>query len=245
MSKQTGLGDNLYVAGVDLSGDAGSIGNVGGGPAAIEVPGIDKSAMERIGGRRDGRLEWSAWFNPSRAHPELSALPTTDIPVTYCRGTARGAPAASLFAKQVNYDPTRGQDGSISFAVQELASGYGVEWGRLLTAGKDTLSGAGAGASIDDLADTDYGLQAYLHVFAFTGTSATIAVQHSSDDGGGDAFADVATFSAVSTSPAWARLSTANTTTVERYLRFNVTGTFTNLEFALAVVKNPVAGVVF
>ena len=66
MAKQSGLGDNFYLHGYDVSGDLGSV-SVSGGPAALEVTGIDKSAFERIGGLRTGGMSWQAWFNPASA----------------------------------------------------------------------------------------------------------------------------------------------------------------------------------
>src|SRR6266536_1609305 len=88
MAKQSGLGDNLYVAGVDVSGDIGSLSSISSNIKPIEVTAIDKSAMERLGGQRDGSLEFTAFFNPSagQEHSVFSALPTADQVVTYFRG---------------------------------------------------------------------------------------------------------------------------------------------------------------
>lgn len=242
MSKQSGLGDALYVAGYDLSGDVGSIGRVGGGPNPLEITGIDVEGMERLGGVRDGSLEWSSWFNPDRAHPVLSVLPTSDVIVTYCRGTALGSPAASLVSKQIGYDGTRGEDGSFSFELQAQANGFGLEWGRLLTAGVVEHTEADEEASVDGGAASSFGLQAYLHVMEFTGTDVTIKLQQSSDDGGTDAWADVTggAFSEVTAGPTAERIATASGQAVERYLRV-VTVTdagFSSLAFAVAVVRN-------
>jgi hypothetical protein len=244
MAKQGGLGDNLYVAGYDLSGDIGSLSRIGGGPSPLEVTAIDKSAMERIGGKRDGGIEYSAYFNPStgQAHERLSALPTGDVIMTYCRGTALGSPAAAMVAKQINYDGSRGDDGSLTFAVQAQANGFGLEWGRQLTAGKRTDSTGTTGASVDlGVGSTLFGLQAYLQVFAFTGTSVTVKLQESSNDGAGDAFADVAGGAfAAATAITSERIATAAGLTVERYLRVVTTGTFSNAVFSVTVVRNDV-----
>lgn len=244
MTKQSGLGDNAYIAGYNLSGDITSLGRIGGGPAPWEVTGIDKSAVERIGLLRDGAIEYTAYFNPAagQAHPRLSLLPTTDVLMTYCRGTTLGSPAAGLVAKQIDYDGDRGDDGSFTFKVQALANAYGIEWGRQGTAGIRTDTTATDGASIDDAAASSFGLQAYLHVFAFTGTSVTVKLQESSNDGGGDAFADVtggafAAASAIGTQ----RIATAGGLAVERYLRVVTTGTFSNAQFAVLIVRNQVA----
>src|SRR3954471_9460681 len=98
--KETGLGDRLYVAGYDLSGDIGSIQRVAGGPAAMEVTGIDKSAHERIGGRRDGGIDYTAWFDKQtgQAHPRLSLLPTADVITSYFHGIVQGNACASCVA---------------------------------------------------------------------------------------------------------------------------------------------------
>jgi hypothetical protein len=151
MTKQSGLGDNLYVAGYNVSGDINSLGRIGGGPAALEVTGIDKSAFERIGGLRDGGIDWVSYFNPAtdQAHDRFSALPTTDVLVTYCRGTTLGSPAANLIAKQIDYSATRGDDGAFTFAVQAQANGYGLEWCTQLTAGRRTDTTATSGTGVD------------------------------------------------------------------------------------------------
>ena len=241
MAKQGGMGDNLYVAGYDLSGDIGSLSRISGGPAALEVTGIDKSAPERIGGLRDGGIEFTAWFNPGitpdRAHKRLSLLPLTDQIVSYARGTVLGNQAASLVAKQINYDPTRNQDGSLSENVQALANGFGLDWGRLLTAGKRTDSAPTNGASVDHTdVSTAFGWQAWLHVFAFTGTSVTVTIEDSADNA---AFALLtgATFTAA-TGITSQRLEGGRTATVRRYLRAVTAGTFSNAVFAVQFTRN-------
>lgn len=244
MAKQPGLGDNLYVAGYDISGDIGSLESIYGGLEPLTTTGIDKSGMERIGGKRDGSIAFMSYFNPAsaRSHDVLSALPTTDVLVTYCRGTGIGNKAAAIVGKQVNYDPNRGEDGSFTFKTEVQGTGYALEWGDQLTAGKSSLSGAGALTSYDygaGVGTTAFGLQAYLQVFAFTGTSATVAIQSSTDNGAGDAFANVtgAVFTAA-TGITTERIQTGRTASVEQYLRVNVSGTFSALTFNVVVVRN-------
>jgi hypothetical protein len=244
MGKTSGLGDLLFVDGYNLAGDIGSLGEISGGTEPLTVTGIDKSAMERLGGLRDGKMEFAAYFNPSagQAHPRFAALPTTDVIASYFRGSVIGNAAASMVAKQLNYDGTRGDDGSFTFKVNAAANGYGLEWGEQLTGGIDTLTGAGNIASLDygaTIATTNLGLQAWLHVFAFTGTSATVNIQSSTDDGGGDAFATItgASFAAASAIGSQ-RIATGATAAVERYVRVNVSGTFSALDFAVQVTRN-------
>lgn len=247
MAKQSGLGDNLYVGGYDLSGDINSVRRAGGGPSPIITTGIDKLGYERIGGRRDGGIEWVSYFNPAtdRAHPVQSRLPTTDTHAMYCRGTVLGSPAASLVARQADYNGTRGDGGEFTFAVSMLGDGFGLEWGRLLTAGPRTDTAATNGTGVDFSAAHAFGLQAYLQVFSFTGTDATIRIQESSDNGAGDAFANVTggAFTQVTGARVFERIATAAGQSVERYLRV-ITSTsagFTSLSFAVMVVVNETA----
>lgn len=250
MSKQGGLGDALYYGGYDMSGDVQALGNIGGGPALLDFTDITQSAMARQGGLRDGRIEWTSFFNPgiaaNAAHGLLSALPRGDVLVTYCRGTALGGPAACLNGKQVNYDGTRGNDGSFTFGVSGQANGFGLEWGKLLTAGMRTDTAATNGTGIDTATSLSFGAQAYLHVGAFTGTDITVKIQDSADNA---TFADVSglSFAQVTTGPNTQRIAISNTATVRRYLRAVTvtTGGFTSATFAVVINKNECAGVTF
>jgi hypothetical protein len=242
MAKSSGLGANCYVGGFDLSGDVGSLQNISTPRAVQDVTGINKSAMERIYLTRDGAMAYSTFFNPSAAqsHPVLSALPTTDQPVTYVHRPTIGQPAASMVGKQINYDGTRNTDGSLGFTIQAQANGYGLEWGRMLTAGVAETTTAGALAGLDygvGVGQTLFGLQAYLHVFAFTGTSATAAVQDSAD--GSTDWQNVTDgVFAAATAVSSQRIQTDRDETVRRHLRVNVTGTFTVFDYSVVVIKN-------
>lgn len=240
MAKQGGMGDNLYVAGFDLSGDIGSLEAIGGGPAALQVTGIDKSAHERIGGLRDGRLDYTSFFNDAvgQSHPVHSALPTADVTLTYCRGTTIGNAAACCVAKSVNYPGTRPTDGSFTFKLTAQANAYGIEWGRQLTAGKRTDTTATSPATGVDhtTVSTSLGWQAYLQVFAFTGTSVTVTLQDSADNSSFASFTGSA-FTAA-TGVTTQRLAGASNATVRRYIRAITTGTFSNAVFNVVFMRN-------
>lgn len=244
MSKQSGLGDNLYVSGYNLSGDIGSLDTISSPLATLDVTGIDKSAFERIGGLRDGALKFSSFFNKAvgRAHLRFSALPVTDQILTYCRGTGFGKAAACLVAKQLNYDAKRGSDGALTFDIEAAANSYGLEWTRQVTDGIRTDTTGTNGTGVDMLAAGSFGLQAYIQVFSLTGTSVTAKLQQSSDNGVGDAWADVVggAFTAA-TGPTAQRIETARGQAVEQYLRVVTTGTFTNAVFMVSAVINEVS----
>lgn len=248
MSKQSGMGDNFYVHGFDISGDVASLGNIASPIAVLPFTGIDKSAMERQHGLRDGAMEFTVYFNDaaSGSHTVLKNPPSTDSILSYFRGTAIGSPAASMVAKRVSFDMNRGDDGALTFDVQAQANGYGLEWGYQLTAGKRTDGSATNGTSFDQGSASPgaFGGQLWVHLFAFTGTSVTIKVQESSDNGSGDAFADVtgATTGAL-TAVGAVRVQTGSIN-VERYVRLVTTGTFSNAVFAAQWLRNDAALVV-
>ena len=245
MAKGSGLGDNLYVGGYDLSGDVGSLQSIRGGPGLLDVTSINRSAFERIGGLRDGEISFNSFFNDAagQQHLALRGLPTADVHLMYCRGTTLGNPSACLVAKQINYDPSRPADGSLTFQIQALANAFGLSWGKLLTAGKRTDTSATNGTGVDfGSGSLAFGLSAFLQVFSFAGTSVTVTIQESSDDGGGDAYAAVTggAFAAASGITA-ERIETSLSQTVERYLRVVTTGTFSSAVFAVMVNRHEVA----
>ncbi|MFE0801085.1 hypothetical protein [Streptomyces sp. NPDC058812] len=246
MAKQSGLGDALFISGYDLSGDIQAVGNIGGGPSPLDFTAITKSAHERKGGKKDGRLQVTSFFNPGpaadAAHAVLSVLPRTDVTAMYCRGTALGSPSANLVGKQINYDGTRGDDGSFTFGVEMQSNTYTLEWGRSLTAGKRTDTTATNGTSVDfGTGPASFGLQAYLHVFAFTGTSVTVKLQESADDGAVDPWTDVTGGGFTAAAGVGAqRIQTGRAQTVERYLRVVTSGTFSEAVFAVSVIRNDV-----
>ena len=248
MAKSSGLGDNFYVAGYNVSGDVNALGNISSPRGVLEDTGIDKSAMERLLGLQDGQVEFTSFFNDAagQEHAALKTLPTADIQVMYFRGTTVGNAAAAMTAKQINYDGTRAADGGFTFQCQAQANGYGLEWGQMLTPGVKTDTGALNGASIDTGASLSFGGQAYLQVFSFSGTDATVKIQDSADD---SSFTTVAgfTFTQTTAAPTFERLAISNTSTIRRYVRAQsiTTGGFTSLSFAVMVVKNPIAGRVF
>lgn len=236
MSKSSGLGGQLFVAGIDISGDIGSLSRIAQPCAVLDVTAINASGHERIYSHVDGEINFNAFFNDAvdQEHLTLRAKGSdADRIVTYFQSSTLGNWGAGITAKQINYDGSRGTDGSLSFDVQCLANNYGLDFGKQLTAGKRTDTTATNGTSYDGAAASANGLVAYLHVFAFAGTSVTVAVQESSDDAAGDPFAAVLTFTAATGVTSEVKRTASLTTAVERYLRVVTTGTFSNAVFAV------------
>lgn len=239
MAKTSGLGDNFYIGGYDLSGDVASLGQVQGGPALLDVTAINKSAYERIGGLRSGGMQFTTHFNASagQEHPALSALPRTDTIATYCRGTTVGNPAACINAKQVNYDPTRDNAGALTVQVDLQSNAYGLEWGKMLTAGLRTDTTATTGTAYDDGAASSFGGQAYFQLISFSGTSVTIDIQSATTSGGSYSTTGL-TSQAFTAGNSFERVATANNVTINEFLKVVTTGTFTSAVFNVVFVRN-------
>lgn len=253
MTKATGLGQLLVVDEFDVSGDTQALARVGGGPNLLDHTSIAKSAHERLGGLLDGALELTSYFNDAAgaahaAYLDSGAIGAATRVITYGFRT-RGGVGALITPHQANYDGTRAADGMLTFDVSAMVSGgVPLQWGRMLTASEDsdtageTETGAGDLASIDrgaSLTSTDFGLQASLHVTAFSGTDATITIEDSADDA---AFASVAAFTQV-TDVGSEYIESGSTENVRRYLRASVStsGGFTSMTFAVCVVVNDYA----
>jgi len=242
MAKESGLGAQLYMDEWDLSNDTNSIGTISKATNLLEMTGIDKLAMERKAGQLTGKLTATTFFNPTNAHAAYEDLPRADRQFSYFHRATLGAPVASLVAKQTGYNPTRDAAGLLTAEVDAESNSWWLDWGYALTAGKRTDGSATNGTGVDfQIAGmpASFGLQAYLHVFAFTGTSVTIKIQQSSDNGVGDAWADVTGggFTTV-TGVTKERIATGRTLAIERYLRVVTTGTFSDCVFAVQAAVN-------
>jgi len=237
MTKGNGLGANLYVQGYDLSNDVGQIDALENGRDLLEMTGLDKSAHERLQGLQTGRIAFTGFFNDAalQEHVALKLIPTTDVIGTVFKTAALAAVAASLTGKRTSYPVTRAADGAMGTGTEILSNADQLNYGLALTAGKRTDTTGTNGTGVDfGTGSTTFGMVAYLHVFAFTGTSITVTIQESSDNGGTDPFAAVTggAFTAATGITAQ-RIETSLTQTVERYLRAVSSGTFNPCTFAV------------
>lgn len=241
MAKETGLGDRFYLDGFNLSGNVASLDRIYGGPTPLDLTDITQSAPFRLGGKRDGGIEFHSWFDSTLEHPALSTLPLTDRVAIYGHGAVLGNEGAGCISKQLNYDMTRGDDGSLSLACSVVGNGYGLMWGRQLTAGPRSDGTATNGVGVDFAASTSFGWQAFLSVQSFTGTSVTVTVKDSADNVTFAAFTGSA-FTAATAAGAQFLIGTP-TATVRQYVRVDTSGTFSQATFTVLFVKNPVATV--
>lgn len=239
MAKSSGLGDQLFISGYDLGADINSIGGMSSSRATLDATAITQSANARLFGLRDAQAEFTSYFNPSanQAHDVLQALPSTDVHLMYLRGAGIDSKAYCTVGKQVDYAPTRGDDGSLTMNVSIQSNAFGADWAKQLTSGKQTHSAPTNNTSIDTTASAAFGFQAYLQVFSLGSGTAEITIQDSADN---SAWLDLAggDFTDVTGQTVQRIQSSSATATVRRYLRVSTTGTFTNLVFAVAINKN-------
>ena len=95
--------------------------------APLDLTTINQSGYERQGGVRTGEMAFTSVFDPASLgeHDALSPLSTGDVIMTYFDGPLGiGNMASSLVAKQVNYDPNRAADGSLTIPVQCLGNAF-------------------------------------------------------------------------------------------------------------------------
>jgi hypothetical protein len=232
MAKKSGLGQQIFVHGYDLSGDVAAIDNASSPRELLDSTALNASGHERIMGLSDGNLAVSSWFNDAteQEHAAYKGLVTTDRVLTWAFGATRGDVAACLVSKQMNYNGSRGSDGSLSFAIDSQANGVALDWGNTLTTGKETHTAAAVSTSRDDGATTGYGLVGILSVTDVDSGTATVSIQQSSDN---VTFATILSFVAVSAAAAPTAQRLTLSGAILRYLRVSTSGTFSNCDFCM------------
>ncbi len=239
MSKSSGLGNRLYVAGYDISGDVGAISNASTPRGVQDITGIDKSAHERLLLNSSGEIGFDSFWNEAsdQIHDVLSSLPTTDRQAIYARSaTTRGGAGLAMGCKQIDYNWNRPADGTLTGTTQLLSSdGFAPAWGEMI-AMKETIASAG---NLDGFVDaggaqTTAGVVAYLQIFTLGSGTPTVILEDSSDttDGTDGTWSTVGTFT-IQSARSTERITASGN--VEKGLRLRASGTFTNLVVACLV----------
>lgn len=238
MPIRSGLGARLYLDKYDLSGDIGSIGQVAGGTNLQDTTALIHRAIRRKSLLRDGQIDFAGFFSPDAggAQRVLQTLPTATTLVTVATGSIVGNDTFSLRGLQATFGDQRGQDGSLVLNTSIMAHGTALETGELLTTGKQTFASAAVGASVTySGVSTAFGLVAYLHAISLGSGTATVTLQDSADNA---SFANVTGggFTNVTTGTSQ-RIATASNATIRKYVRVNVSGTFTNLVAVVTFIR--------
>jgi len=321
MPKVTGLGDNFYADGFDLSGDVASLDKISMPLQLLDATAMTQRAHARLKGKRDGAVSASVfmdtnfpavsspavpastvpavstfpyvvrvtitggtltnvfvngvsvgvvagtyavpafgsisitysvaptwvWRSLGTEHDALASIPSADTICSYFQGATPGPsigqPAASMVAKQTNYDPTRDANGNISLKIDWMANAFGLEWGKQLTSGPRVDNGPFTGPFFDQgVGPLAFGCQAYLHIIELVGTNVQVTITHCATSGG--SYTTLIDFGSQTLIEGY-RVATTNVTTVNQFLKVVTAGTFTQAIIAVNFVLNPVAGVVF
>lgn len=80
MAKASGLGDNFYIGGFDLSGDVASLDKISSPIALLEATGLKQLAEQRLAGQRDGDMQFTTYFN-NTGTTNAPGVPASGTPV--------------------------------------------------------------------------------------------------------------------------------------------------------------------
>jgi hypothetical protein len=198
-----------------------------------EVTTFGSAAKSYIAGQKDATISLGGFFDGAAAAVDevLAAALAGSSVVTLA---AAGAGAIGNRAQlgnviETSYTVTAPVADAVTVSAEAQVSG-GLASGIIL-ADLAARTATGNTTANDNTASTSNGLAAHLHCTAFSGTNITIKVQHSADN---SSWVDLVTFTQLTA--AGAQRSTT-TGTVNRYLRVNITGTFTSATFAVAVAR--------
>lgn len=252
MAVSTAIGGRAFLDEYDLSDTTSHLPNMQFDIGQLNKTTIMHGGMARIDALRDGRLATVNHFDTDtgKSHDALADFPASraDRLLTWCHRPVLGGAALSCWGQQESLAYRVEQNGDLLLDAAVLGNRYGVELGRLLTTGLQSSTGAEAldGFDTGSGTDTDLGAQFYLHVSAFTGTSVTVVIQDSDDDGDVDPYADIggAVFTTV-TGPTFERIQTGRTENIKEWLRVDLDGTYTALTLAVVAVPNRLAAVNF
>ena len=239
MAKESGLNMRLYVSGYDLSGDANSLGAVGYTNELYDVTTLSDSSTARLLGKVDGTLTVNGYFDnaANKIHAVFSGnsgkIPTADVNVLVPLSSAAGDPCYGLVAKEAEYNTDRSDSGPITVYSSFAANGYAPQFGEMITTHDDTAaSGTVNSAVVDSGASSSSGASGFLQVFSVASGTPTIKIQHATSSGG--TYSDLISFTAVTDRTSEYKEVSG---TVNRYLRYNVTGTYTTVNFAVALSR--------
>lgn len=199
------------------------------------------SWVERIAGMKDGSLDLAGiWEAGTGSIDERMSVYLGLDGVEWSVGygaTTIGNPAKVLEGIATSFEPGASIGDAVSWSATVEASG-GIHAGKFLHPETSRTAVANF-TSVDNGAATTAGLVANQHTTAVTGTpNAVWKIQESSDDGSGDAFADVITFTSITGIGSEQKTTTA---AVERYLRvrLNAIDGATAVTTVIAVARKP------
>lgn len=212
----------VHAHGNDVSAYLHSAG-VSGSADTAETSTFQTTSKSYLAGLKDAVLSGEGFVDGAAAAADviLAALfgVASKIFSYYPQGDARGASGSHMSAVQTSYEVKSDVGDAVGFSF-EAQSNVSVERGVSLKDGGDSITIDGSETSVDNAAASTDGGAAYLHVLSKSGgTTLAVIIEHSSDNGGTDAWATIATFSVASAQATAERVAIAPATTIKRYAR--------------------------
>lgn len=222
MSFLHGKSTMVLTHGRDASAYLHSVG-VSGSADTAECSTFLASSKSYLAGLKDAVLSMEGFVDGAAAAAD-AVLQTlfgvnSKIFSVYPEGDARGKPGLHMSAVQTSFETKCDIGDAVGFSA-EAQSNVSTERGESLKASADSITVDGSETSVDNAAASTDGGAAYLHVLSKTGgTTLAVIIEHSSDNGGTDAWATIATFSVASAQAIAERIAIAAGTTIKRYAR--------------------------
>lgn len=225
MAAVTGRNAKILADQYDLSSFLQS-SDVEASVALLPVTVYGDTANKTIPGLKDGTVSLQGFWDGAALASDVilsAALGSAggEIFTIGAEGLAIGSRLRQLLARQSNYRISQPHDGVVAIVASLQADG-GIDAGISLHA-LTAETATGSGASVDNAALSSNGGVAHLHVTAVTavgGDTLDVKVQHSVDN---SVWADLVTFTQITTATTKERVVVAAGTTVNRYLRANWT----------------------
>lgn len=228
-----GRNARVYVNGYDLSSafaNAQSQQQQG----AYDVTTFRATSKAAINGLAEGTLSLDGYYEAGTGTVDAvlaAALGGEGIAMVFADLDTIGRRGRACKAIETSYQVTAPVDGAVAVAAAIQADGGLDGIVSLHALGAET--GTVNSASVDNGAATSNGAVGYIEATAFTGTSVTVKVQHSSDN---TTWADLITFTAVSAANVTERKTSSGT--VNRYARHVISGgTFTSVTEVVGLAR--------
>lgn len=219
MSFSGGRNTKVYINGYDLSA-AFHNAQAQHQQGTYDVTAFGASSKAFINGLAEGTLSLDGFFEAGSGSIDAvlqASLGTEGVAMVFHNGDAIGSRGRACASLETSYQVTTPVDGVVGVAAAIQADGGLDAIVSLHALGAETTTGAAA--SVDNGAATTNGGVGYIEATAFSGTNATVKVQHSSDN---SVWADLITFTDVAAANAKERRTVSGT--VNRYLRANHSG---------------------
>lgn len=239
MGKLSSARTRAYLDEFDVSGSINSV-DLGLKQVIIPVTCFSDDGPKKIVGNYDHQFAWTGFGDFVAGGFDAQAFndfrTDEDHYLSTIFGTTEGSPGYDDFVRVMDQVRSGQVDGAQLLNINGEGSG-GRSRTTLLRAGVITAgNGTGRNVGVTTLGKVT---RVIFRVLAFTGTSVTLKIQGSSDDGAGDAYADIAGLTSGALTAAGV-VAVTTTAALEAWRRVVASGTFSNCQ--VIVTSGVVAG---